>query len=72
MLTVNVSYYFARSLDTIALLLDGQFKQVGIKIDPVGVEDADSTYRVTADYDMALYCMVADSAGDQPGRHERT
>ena len=63
-LTVNVSYYFARSLDTIALLLDGQFKQVGIKIDPVGVEDADATYRVTADYDMALYCMVADSAGD--------
>ena len=63
-LTVNVSYYYARSLDTIALLLDGQFKQVGIKIDPVGVEDADATYRVTADYDMALYCMVADSAGD--------
>ena len=63
-LTVNVSYYFARSLDTIALLLDGQFKQVGIKIDPVGVEDADATYRVSGDYDMALYCMVADSAGD--------
>ena len=63
-LTVNICYYFARSLDSIALLLQDQFKAVGIKAELTGVEDADATYRVTADYDMALYCMVADQAGD--------
>ena len=63
-LTVNICYYFARSLDTIALLMQGQFKEVGIKAELTGVEDADSTYRVTADYDIALYCMIADQAGD--------
>ena len=63
-LTVNICYYFARSLDTIALLMQDQFKAVGIKAELTGVEDADSTYRVTAEYDIALYCMVADQAGD--------
>ena len=63
-LTVNISYYFARSLDTIALLMQEQFKAVGIKAELNGVEDADSTYRVSADYDIALYCMIADQAGD--------
>ena len=28
------------------------------------MEDADSTYRVTGEYDVALYCMIADQAGD--------
>ena len=63
-LNVKVCYYSARSLDTIALLLDQQFKAVGIRAELNGVEDADSTYRVTGDYDMALYCMIADQAGD--------
>ena len=63
-LTVNICYYFARSLDTIALLMQEQFKAVGIKAELTGVEDADSTYRVTGDYDIALYCMIADQAGD--------
>lgn len=63
-LTVNICYYFARSLDSIALLMQEQFKAVGIKAELTGVEDADSTYRVTGDYDIALYCMIADQAGD--------
>ena len=63
-LTVNICYYFARSLDTIALLMQEQFKAVGIKAELTGVEDADSTYRVTGEYDIALYCMIADQAGD--------
>ena len=62
--TVNICYYFARSLDTIALLMQEQFKAVGIKAELTGVEDADSTYRVTGEYDIALYCMIADQAGD--------
>ena len=63
-LTVGISYYFARSLDTIALLMEQQFKAVGIKAELNGVEDADSTYRASGDYDLALYCMIADQAGD--------
>ena len=63
-LTVEICFYYARSLDTIALLLEQQFKAVGIKAVLTGVEDADSTYRVTGEYDLALYCMIADQAGD--------
>ncbi len=63
-LTVNICYYFARSLDTIALLMQEQLKAVGIDSTLTGVEDADSTYRVTGEYDIALYCMIADQAGD--------
>ena len=63
-LSVNICYYYARSLDTIALLMQEQFKAVGIDSTLTGVEDADATYRVTADYDIALYCMIADQAGD--------
>ncbi len=63
-LTVNICYYFARSLDSIALLMQEQLKAVGIQAELTGVEDADSTYRVTGDYDIALYCMIADQAGD--------
>ena len=63
-LTVNICYYFARSLDSIALLMQEQLKAVGIKAELTGVEDADATYRVTGEYDIALYCMIADQAGD--------
>ncbi len=63
-LTLNICFYYARSLDSIALLMQEQFTAVGIAATLTGVEDADSTYRVTGDYDIALYCMIADQAGD--------
>ena len=63
-LTVEICYYFARSLDSIALLMQEQFKAIGVDAVLTGVEDADSTYRVTGEYDIALYCMIADQAGD--------
>ena len=63
-LTVEICYYFARSLDSIAVVLERQFKEIGVKCILTGVEDADSTYRVTGEYDIALYCMIADQAGD--------
>ncbi|MBR3554812.1 MAG: ABC transporter substrate-binding protein [Oscillospiraceae bacterium] len=63
-LTLNICYYYARSLDSIALLMEQQLKAVGVAAALTGVEDADSTYRVTGDYDIALYCMIADQAGD--------
>ena len=63
-LILNICFYYARSLDSIALLMQEQLKAVGVAAVLTGVEDADSTYRVTGDYDIALYCMIADQAGD--------
>ena len=63
-LTINIKYYAARSLDTIALLIQEQLKEVGID-SVLGVEeDPDATYIATGDFDLALYCMIADKAGD--------
>ena len=63
-LTLNVCYYAARSLDTIALLMQEQLKAVGIDVTFTCVEDADATYISTRDFDIALYCMIADKNGD--------
>ena len=63
-LTLNICYYAARSLDSIALLMQEQFKNVGIKAKLTVQEDPDATYVASGDYDIALYCMIADKAGD--------
>ncbi|MBQ7678837.1 MAG: ABC transporter substrate-binding protein [Butyrivibrio sp.] len=63
-LSINIKYYAARSLDTIALLLQEQLKAVGIDA-VLGVEeDPDATYIANSDFDLALYCMIADKSGD--------
>ncbi len=63
-LQVNICYYAARSLDTIAVLMQEQLKTIGIRATLTCEEDADATYIATGDFDIALYCMIADSAGD--------
>ncbi|MBQ9624485.1 MAG: ABC transporter substrate-binding protein [Clostridia bacterium] len=63
-LTLNICYYEARSLDSIALLMQQQLKAVGIDSKLTVQEDADTTYVATGDFDIALYCMIADKAGD--------
>ncbi len=63
-LSLSIGYYAARSLDSIAVLMQDQFKAVGIKAELNVQEDPDSTYIATGDYDVALYCMIADKAGD--------
>ncbi|MBO4888303.1 MAG: ABC transporter substrate-binding protein [Firmicutes bacterium] len=63
-LTIKIAYYEARSLDTIAILLKDQFKAVGIDTTFRTEEDADGTYIADGDFDLALYCMIADSSGD--------
>lgn len=63
-LSVNICYYAARSLDTIAVLMQEQLKNVGIDATLTVQEDPDATYIATGDYDIALYCMIADKAGD--------
>ena len=61
---LNICYYAARSLDSIAILMQEELKAVGIDSILTVQEDPDSTYIATGDFDIALYCMIADKAGD--------
>ncbi len=61
---LNICYYAARSLDSIALLMQEELKAAGIDAVLTVEEDPDSTYVATGDFDIALYCMIADKAGD--------
>ncbi len=61
---LNIAYYAARSLDTLAVLMQEQLKAIGIDSYLTVEEDPDSTYIATADFDIALYCMISDKCGD--------
>lgn len=63
-LQLNIAYYAARSLDTLAALIQEQLKAIGIKSTLTCEENPDGTYIATGDFDIALYCMIADKAGD--------
>ena len=63
-LKLKICYYAARSLDKIAVLMQEQLKAVGIDSELKVEEDADATYIKSKDYDIALYCMIADKTGD--------
>ncbi len=63
-LKLNICYYAARSLDSLALLIQEQLKAAGIDSVLTAREDADATYVASGDYDIALYCMIADKNGD--------
>ena len=63
-LCLNICYYAARSLDSLALLMQEQLKAVGVNSVLTCEEDPDATYIATGDFDIALYCMIADKDGD--------
>lgn len=63
-LQLNICYYASRSLDSIALLMQEQLKNIGVACTLTCEENPDATYIATGDFDVALYCMIADSAGD--------
>ena len=63
-LNLNIAYYASRSLDTLAILIQEQLKAIGVNSYLTCEEDPDSTYIATADFDIALYCMIADKSGD--------
>lgn len=63
-LKINIAYYAARSLDTLATLIQSQLKAIGIDSTLTVEEDPDATYIKTGDFDLALYCMIADKSGD--------
>ena len=63
-LTLTVAYYAARSLDSIAVLMQEQLKAIGITVTFNCQENPDATYIANRDFDIALYCMIADKNGD--------
>lgn len=63
-LVIRIAYYPARSLDTLALLIQEQLRDIGVDSTITSYEDPDATYIATGDFDLALYCMIADKAGD--------
>ena len=63
-LQLNICYYAARSLDSIALLMQEALRNIGVEAVLTVQEDPDATYVATGDYDIALYCMISDKAGD--------
>ena len=63
-LKINIAYYAARSLDSLATLIQSQLKAIGIDSTLTVEEDPDATYIKTGDFDLALYCMIADKSGD--------
>ena len=63
-LKINIAYYAARSLDTLAVLIQEQLKAIGIDSELTVEEDPDATYIATGDFDLGLYCMISDKCGD--------
>ncbi len=63
-LSIEIAYYAARSLDTLALLIQEQLREVGIDSTLRVEEDPDATYIANGDADLMLYCMIADKSGD--------
>ena len=63
-LELSIAHYKSRQLPDLAVLMQDQLKNVGIQATLVVQEDPDAGYVATGDYDIALYCMIADTGGD--------
>ena len=63
-LEITICHYKSRQLPDLAVLMQDQLKNVGVKATLVVQEDPDAGYVATGDYDIALYCMIADTGGD--------
>ena len=63
-LTLTIKYYAAREFDKIAPLMQEQLKAIGVNAELSVEEDADAGYMANGDYDIALYCLIADKTGD--------
>ena len=66
-LELTIAHYKSRQLPDLFVLMQEQLKNVGIKTTALVQEDPDAEgagYAKTGDYDIALYCMIADTGGD--------
>lgn len=62
--SLTISCYQSRNVDTLAVLLQEQLTKFGIKADIKICADPDSTYMTGDDYDIAFYRMITDKTGD--------
>ena len=63
-LTVTISTYAKRSLDTLAILMQEQYKAIGVNAQIKLEDNPDSTYMSTLDYDIGMYATITDKAGE--------
>ena len=65
-LELTIAHYKSRQLPDIFVVMERQLKDVGIKATALVQEDPDAEtgYAKTGEYDIALYCMIADTGGD--------
>lgn len=61
---LDIAYYAARSIDKIVVLMQEQLKAAGIKASLTVSEDPDGTYLTTHDFDIGVYCMIANPSAD--------
>ena len=61
---LDIAYYAARSIDKIVLLMQEQLRAVGIKATLSVSEDPDGTYMTTGNFDIGVYCMIANPSAD--------
>lgn len=61
---LDIAYYAARSIDQIVLLMQENLKAAGIKATLRVSEDPDGTYMTTGDFDIGVYCMIANPSAD--------
>lgn len=62
-LTVTISTYAKRSLDTLAILMQEQYKSIGIDAQIKLEDNPDSTYMSTKDFDIGMYASITDTSG---------
>lgn len=63
-LTITISTYAKRSMDTLAILMQEQYKAIGINAQIKLEDNPDSTYMTSRDYDIGLYNTITDKAGE--------
>ncbi|MGL4790119.1 MAG: ABC transporter substrate-binding protein, partial [Anaerotignaceae bacterium] len=63
-ITVEISCYASRWVDTIALLMQEQLTNFGIKATINLVNNPDSSYMTHHNYEIAIYRMITDKTGD--------
>ena len=63
-LNLKICYYDARMLGEIAVIMQDELSKIGVASELVCEEDPDATYMSNGDFDIALYCCIADMSGD--------
>ena len=63
-LSLTISTYAKRSLDTLAILMQEQFKALGIDAQIKIEDNPESTYLSTKDFEVGLYTAITDKAGE--------